>query len=75
MNTKSSRSHTIFQILLESTHPDSKGMFKVFYLNKKESQTELVWLGRVLKSKQKLKHGDRPFQVTKKHQPIPDYFR
>jgi len=32
MNTKSSRSHTIFQILLESTHPDSKGMFKVAIL-------------------------------------------
>jgi hypothetical protein len=31
MNTKSSRSHTIFQILLESVHPDSKGMFKVFF--------------------------------------------
>lgn len=29
MNTKSSRSHTIFQILLESTRPDKKGMFKV----------------------------------------------
>jgi hypothetical protein len=33
MNTKSSRSHTIFQILLESSHADGKGMFKViFYL-------------------------------------------
>lgn len=29
MNTKSSRSHTIFQILLESTRPDAKGMFRV----------------------------------------------
>lgn len=29
MNTKSSRSHTIFQILLESSHADGKGMFKV----------------------------------------------
>ena len=33
MNTKSSRSHTIFQILLESIHPDSKGMFKKARLN------------------------------------------
>ena len=29
MNAKSSRCHTIFQILLESVEPDSKGMFKV----------------------------------------------
>lgn len=28
-NMKSSRSHTIFQILLESTRPDHKGMFRV----------------------------------------------
>ena len=33
MNTKSSRSHTIFQILLESIHPDSRGMFKKARLN------------------------------------------
>jgi hypothetical protein len=29
MNTKSSRSHTIFQIMLESTRPNAKGMFRV----------------------------------------------
>jgi hypothetical protein len=29
MNAKSSRSHTIFQILLESAHADPKGIFKV----------------------------------------------
>lgn len=33
MNTKSSRSHTIFQILLESIHPDNRGMFKKARLN------------------------------------------
>ena len=31
MNTKSSRSHTIFQILLESTRPDAKGFFRVLF--------------------------------------------
>lgn len=33
MNTKSSRSHTIFQILLESIHADNRGMFKKARLN------------------------------------------
>lgn len=33
MNTKSSRSHTIFQILLESIHADHRGMFKKARLN------------------------------------------
>lgn len=33
MNAKSSRSHTIFQILLQSTHPDAKGYFRKARLN------------------------------------------
>ena len=33
MNAKSSRSHTIFQILLESAHADPKGIFKKARLN------------------------------------------
>lgn len=41
MNTKSSRSHTIFQILLESTHPDSKGMFKVIFYQIKKARLNL----------------------------------
>lgn len=33
MNVKSSRSHTIFQILLESSNADKKGNFKKARLN------------------------------------------
>lgn len=42
MNTKSSRSHTIFQILLESVHPDSKGMFKVSNCHIIESKAKFM---------------------------------
>ena len=38
---KSSRSHTIFQILLESTRPDAKGMFRVFLLIMQKARLNL----------------------------------
>jgi len=72
MNTKSSRSHTIFQILLESVHPDSKGMFKVFSLDKAESKAEFMRFGRFIKDKQKRNHGIRSFSRAKEYQPVFD---
>lgn len=46
MNTKSSRSHTIFQILLESLQADSKGMFKVIVgLWRKRGWICVTWRG------------------------------
>jgi hypothetical protein len=47
MNAKSSRSHTIFQILLESTHPDAKGYFRVqSSLPRKRASTSATWRAR-----------------------------
>jgi hypothetical protein len=50
MNNKSSRSHTIFQILLESTTVDERGMFKKARLNLcdlagSEKVNKAEWIG------------------------------
>jgi len=54
-NMKSSRSHTIFQILLESTRPDAKGFFRVnLPIFRKQGSIFAIWQvrKRLTKTKQ-----------------------
>lgn len=56
MNIKSSRSHTIFQLLIEEIFPATKSyrVIPCYYL---ENETESMRFGRIVENQQGLKDG------------------
>lgn len=66
MNVKSSRSHTIFQFVVEEVFQDKSYRVRS-QLNNVEDKTQFVRLGRLLKDQQSGGNGDGASQGTQEH--------
>lgn len=67
MNVKSSRSHTIFQLLIEEVFP-SKKSYRVSHWSNLAYETQFVWFGRIWENQQELKNGKWSLWGAEKHQ-------